>query len=147
MVSKRGDDPLDYLTGVIRGVTAQQVDFHWEGQGIPVKRKKVAALAYYHPSKDGLSEPTCRIVAQQGMSLEASSVSLRQDRLKVVTAAGAEFELPIGLLIEADYSLGKVMYISDLKPARVKWSPWIELSATARNAPRNAGSDASHQVS
>jgi hypothetical protein len=46
VIQKRKGQSLDYLTGVVGELTESHLQFQWDGETIPVKRTKIAALAY-----------------------------------------------------------------------------------------------------
>ncbi len=58
-------------------------------------------------------------------------LSLKEDRLNVQTVCGFSVELPVEELVSADYSFGKLVYLSDLKPLSVQWIPRVGLPSTA----------------
>ena len=122
---------LDYLSGLIGDVSVKKVDFNWEGELIPVKRSKIAALAFYHARPPQLPEAVCVLTTQSGARLPATQVTQVGERIQLTTRCGLELEIPLQSLREADYSAGKLIYLSDLQPTRQKWTPSIGLPASA----------------
>ncbi len=134
LVIQKGEPAqLDYLSGVLGDVTDEVVDFRWDGDDIPVKRTKIAALRYYHAKQTELPEPLCWIETRHGARLPAAVVLWRRDdkALQITTVAGLQFAVPLADLYEADYSVGKLVYLSDLTPLKQKWTPRIDLPAAA----------------
>ena len=133
VVQKGKPVQLDYLPGVLGDVSGEVVDFTWDGEAIPVKRSKIAALTYYHAQQFELAEPGCWLITRRGARLAAASVSWKagDETLEIATVTGLQLALPIGELHEADYSVGKLTYLSDLVPLKQKWTPRIDLPATA----------------
>ena len=139
VVSQRDSEMMDYLTGVIGDVTAEQAAFEWDGDRVPVKRSKIAAMVFYQARQPTLPEAVCDLSLVDGSRVAASEVSLRDGRLSVTTPAGVELELPLEQVMRADFSTGKIAYLSDMKPAEVRWTPGIgvpEGGATVRSLPR-----------
>jgi hypothetical protein len=125
IVSKRDGGLLDYLAGVIGDVSAEEVAFEYDGQKLPVKRAKVAAIAYYHAQERELRPPVCILTLADGSRIPAAAVALDGDRLRLRTPADVRLEAPLADLRRADFSAGKLAYLSDLEPLESKWVPRI----------------------
>ena len=69
---------MDYLTGVIGDVTAEQADFEWDGDRVPVKLSKIAAIVFYHAKPANLPEASVQGVA--GRRLASSSRDRRRSK-------------------------------------------------------------------
>ena len=140
VVSQRDSETMDYLTGVIGDVTADQATFEWDGDRVPVKRTKIAAMVFYQARQPSLPEAVCELSLIDGSRIVASDVSLREGRLHVTTPAGVELETPLEHVMRADFSAGKIAYLSDMKPSEVRWTPGLgvpEGGASARSQPRS----------
>ena len=125
---KDGQQPaLDYLAGVVRSVDAERVDFVWDGEPIPVARKKVAAIRYYRPDAPEKNDATFTLETVDGASLVVRRLQFEQHDIAIETAAGLRTKIPLSELRAADYSQGKLVYLSDLEPIAVKWTPYIGL--------------------
>ena len=94
IVLRRSRTALDQLEGVFHDVTDQTVEFEYEDQRIPVKRSKLEGMVYYHGVGRHLPTSVCEVQETGGSSWQAQSITLRDGRLKIVTAAGSECELP-----------------------------------------------------
>lgn len=125
IVSKREGQSFDYLAGVAGDVTPEQAAFQWEGERMDVKRSKIAAVLFYRKQVAGLRDPVCELTTADGSRFSASRVSLRRSHLLVSTPAGLAFRVNLADLRHADFSAGKLAYLSDLKPIEVKWTPRI----------------------
>jgi len=132
IVHKKKRTTLDYLTGLLGDVSNEQVTFHFEGDKIPVKRSKVAALGYFHARQPKPPAPICWLKTRGGAQLPLASLALKKENLQLTTISGIKLRLPLASLQEADYSLGKVTYLSDLQPTRQEWTPRIEFPESAR---------------
>lgn len=126
---------LDSLDGVLHGVTAEAVVFTFSGREIPVKREKIEGLIYYHPAGRELPAPICQLTDADDSVWMVRTLQLDGDRLQLTTTAGVEFELPLARLRGADFSVGKIVFLSDLEPASVEWSSYF---ASRDNATRLA---------
>ena len=132
VIQKKGSGQLDFLSGLIGDISADQVEFTWEGEPIPVRRSKIAALAYYHARPPQLRETVCSMTTHGGARLPAAGVLQVGENLQLTTPCGLKLEIPRHALKDADYSSGKLVYLSDLKPIRQKWIPRIGLPASAK---------------
>ncbi len=152
VVAKREGKSFDYLTGVAGDLTADQAQFQWEGEQMAVKRSKAAAILYYHKQADRFPDAVCELTAADGSRIPAVEVEFIDGRLHLTTPAGVKLELAIADLRHADFSAGKLAYLSDLKPIEVKWTPRIAAPAGASTVaafgmPRNDQSFAGSALS
>jgi hypothetical protein len=116
---------------VLGDVTAEHVNFQFQGETIPVKRAKVDGLIYYHKAGEKLSGPACIVDDARGWRLKAKSVSLRDGRLEINTLAGPSLRVPWESIARLDFSAGKVIYLSDLEPESVRWTPYLDFAGAA----------------
>jgi hypothetical protein len=114
---------LDFLDGVLGDVTADTVAFTLDGQAVPVKRTRVVGLVYFHPAAAELPPAVCQVTDVLGNALAARQLSAAEGGLRVVTCAGAEVNCPWEHLVRLDFSEGKLVYLSDLKPESSEWQP------------------------
>ena len=109
----------EVLTGVIDNVSSEQVQFTWESDTFPVRRSKIAALGFYHKNANRRqTPPLCMISLASGAELAARQIRMSGAALKVQTVSGVDVQVPLTDLIAADYSLGKLAYISDMQPLK-----------------------------
>jgi hypothetical protein len=136
-----GDEPkqllaLDYLEGILHNVTAETVQFDFDGSRVDVSRAKVEGVIYFHPVSRQLPEPLCSVTDTAGSQLRAKSVLLEDDQFKVTSTAGVEISLPLNRLRKLDFSGGKIVYLSDLVPDTVEWAPYVNSLATSAKLSR-----------
>ncbi|MGI9428037.1 MAG: NPCBM/NEW2 domain-containing protein [Bythopirellula sp.] len=131
VVRKKSSGRFDFLTGVIGNASEEQVHFTWDGEAIPVRRDKVAALLYFHVRKPQHQEPACWLTLSNGARLPVAELTLERSAVSVRTPGGLALDFSRSLLIEADYSAGKLAYLSDLQPIEQRWIPRIGLPKTA----------------
>jgi hypothetical protein len=131
LVLNREGTKLDYLTGVIGDVTAEEVAFTYDNQNLPVKRTRVAGLAYYHAEVPRLQEALCELTLVGGATLPVRQLELADGALRVITPAAVRLTIPLGQVERADFSAGKLAYLSDLEPTAVDWTPRVAAPAAA----------------
>lgn len=131
VVYKKKSGAFDHLSGVLGDVTEELVRFSWEGDTIPVKRAKVAALAYFHAKAPKAKKAICLIRLRGGAQLPVASLMIESDSLAVRTIGDLAFSIPLTAVLTADYSEGKLTYLSDLTPRSQTWHPRIDLPKTA----------------
>jgi len=145
VVANRDGQSMDYLTGVVGDVSAEQADFEWDGESVPVKRSKIAAIVFYHPRRQPLPDAVCELSLVDGSRIAVRRLELKDRILNIETPAGVELAVPLDRLQRADFSAGKVAYLSDLKPSEVRWTPRVATPAgadviAAYGLPRNDAS-------
>lgn len=131
LILKKDGAAVDYLAGVVGEITAEVVQFEWEGDRIPVKRSKVAAVAFYRRQANSDEPATCRLHLTSGAVVAAASVQRHDDELRVELASGGALTVAVADVAAADYSLGKLAYLGDERPLSVRWTPLIGLPAGA----------------
>jgi len=131
IVAKRDGASFDYLTGVVGDVAADQARFEWEGERVDVKRSKVAGIIFFHKQSAAARDPACQLTTVDGSQFNARTIELDGDRLKLMTPAGLAIETDLSRLRLADFSFGKLSYLSDLKPIEVAWTPRIGVAASS----------------
>ncbi len=134
VVLKRGGQSLDYLEGVIGQVTAKDVEFTHEGETVRVSRDKVAGIVFYRAKSTADETPRCVLSGGDELSLRAAKVRLDGDVLRVSTNSGINVAWPWNDVTSADFSAGKLVFLSDLKPASQSWQPLIPLPSSAAHA-------------
>lgn len=123
----RKNDALDYHQGVIGDVTDSEVQFELDGDRLPVKRAKVAGLAYYHPPGRVMADSVCRITDVEGSVWAVRTMALG-DKLDWTTGAGVKMSRLLSQVRRIEFSSDKVMYLSDLQPESSRWTPYFRLN-------------------
>ena len=109
---------------MLHDVTESTVRFDLDGEILSVKRSKVYGLAYRHSTAAELPRAVCAITDAAGSKWMARSVALA-DRLQWTTATGLNVSQPLDHVAEIDFSGGKVVYLSDLRPTSSVWTPYF----------------------
>lgn len=121
------NNTIDYHKGVLHRVTEDAVEFELEGERLPVRRSKVFGLVYHHPSGRELPEPIGTLADRSGSSCAIRTVELTGDHIELTTPAGVKQRMPLADVVQVNFSSGKVVYLSDLKPDSVEWVPYFGL--------------------
>ena len=134
-VLKKDGKSLDYVEGVIGDVSEDKIEFKIEGETQRVDRAKIAGVIYYRPDRRMNLERQATLQAHSGFRALAARVALNDTQLEMTTLAGVKLAWPLDDISTADFSAGKLMYLSDIEPASEKWTPLVGLPATATLAP------------
>lgn len=133
VVRKPGEDGainLDFLEGVFADVD-EKIGFKFDGDLVPVPRKKVEGIIYYHPIGRELPDALAQVEAVSGAVYFVKSLDLAGDQLQLQTVAGGESTLPLTALATIDFSVGKVLPLTQVKPDSIEWTPFFDAGQTA----------------
>ncbi len=128
LLAIRGDGTIDYHKGVIHDVTEDAVRFDLDGEMLPIKRSKVFGFIYRHGEPADLPRTVCRITDTAGSIWPAAALKLA-DALRWTTPAGFSVSQPLENIAAIDFSSGKQVYLSDLKPDSAGWTPYFGVEA------------------
>ncbi|HTN02357.1 MAG TPA: NPCBM/NEW2 domain-containing protein [Planctomycetaceae bacterium] len=124
---------VDHLDGVVGSVDDKTVRFVLDGEDVPVKRERVFGLIYFR--RDGAPSPTiaATIDTIDGDRLSAGKVTWADGRWRVELPGGIPLEAETGVFRTLDFSLGKVLYLSEVDPRNVEhvswWDePWVNFT-------------------
>ena len=123
VIRKKGS--IDYLEGVLGDISVGEVAFELDGQTVPVKRPRVEGLFYYRAKAASLPEAICEVTDAHGARLQARSIELAGEALRVVTPSGLPVTVPLASVAVLNFSADKVRYLSDLEAEGVKYTPFI----------------------
>jgi hypothetical protein len=130
-VLKKDGTSLDYVEGVMGDVSADKIEFKLDGEMQHVDRAKIAGAVYYRPDRRTPQKPRAALQGRSGVRLNATRMELKDSVLHVTTAAGAQIDWPLDDISLADFSAGKLMYLSDVEAASENWTPLVGLPAAA----------------
>lgn len=131
VIYNKKKDAFDRLDGILGDVSSEKVLFEWDGESVPVKKSKVAAIGYFHLKRKTIPDPICVLTLTNGARLPVGALTIEGQAVQVRTVGALEFSIPLESVLEADYSQDKLVYLSDLKPIRERWTPRIDLPASA----------------
>jgi hypothetical protein len=130
-VLKKDGTSLDYAEGVIGDISDDKIEFKLDGDTQRVDRAKIAGAIYYRPDRRLKEEPKASIQGRSGLRISAAHVELKDSLLELTTAAGVKLSWPINDISLADFSAGKLMYLSDIEPASATTTAFVGLPASA----------------
>lgn len=125
IVIRRGEQTVDSLAGIIRDITAENVQFEIDGELRPVAMKRVFGLVFYQPVGRELKKSACVVSDAVGMKFPAAALKLVDGKVTVTTPAGLEFSRSLDALARIDFASAKTMYLGDVKPESVEWKPLV----------------------
>jgi hypothetical protein len=120
----RANESLDLHKGVINDVTEDTVAFDLDGEVLPIKRSKIYGFVYRHGVADELPAAICQITDASGSHWSARSVKLA-GKMEWVTPTGLSVSQPLERVSRLDFSQGKLVYLGDMTPDAVNWTPYF----------------------
>jgi hypothetical protein len=133
-VLKKDGKSLDYVEGVVGQISDDKIEFKLEGQSQRVDRAKIAGIVYYRPDRRTKSEPRANVQGRSGLRASATRIELKDSQLELTTAVGIKLSWPLDDIELADFSAGKLIYLSDIEPGSDSWTPLVGLPAAAKLA-------------
>ncbi len=127
LVARKGLS-IDSHKGVLRDVNETTVRFEVDGELLPVKRANVYGLLYFHPRSSPIAESDCRVTDASGSTWAVRGIARNGGVLQGTTPSGVAFRLPLQDLARIDYSQGKIVYLSNLKPESSTWTPFFGMA-------------------
>jgi hypothetical protein len=124
LVARKGES-IDYHRGVLGDVDDEVVRFHLDGELLPVKRSKVHGLVYYRSAGRTTPEPVCWLTDGDGSRWAVRSIRLEGADFRWTTPLGLEVSRPAAEVVCMDFSQGKIVYLSDLEPESLVWTPYF----------------------
>ncbi len=121
----RRQESLDHLEGVVLDVSADTVAFDFEGERIDVNRQRLDGLIYYQALDRQLPERLGQVVEVSGSRWNARSLELVDGALRLQTPAGVAHALPANQLHTLDFSAANTVWLSELEPESVAWTPYV----------------------
>lgn len=131
VVLNRDGKSLDYVEGVLGDLTPEKIEFTLDGEPIRADRANVAGFVFFRSQRRAEAEPRCVIHGRTGLRANVSHVRLTDGVLHLTTAGGVTLDWPLEDIHLADYSAGKLVYLSDIEPASERWTPLVGLPAGA----------------
>lgn len=110
------EQALDQVEGTLMGITADTVEFESGGEKINIRREKLEGLVYYHPTKREFAAPVCRLIDAGGSTWPVRELRLVDGRLAATSVGNLAIELPLTAVAKVDFSVGNVLFLSDIEP-------------------------------
>jgi hypothetical protein len=133
---KRDGKSLDHVECVLGDVTDDKINFEFDGESHRADRTTIAGFIFYRRDSESQVEPRLTLKSRSGLVANAAAVMLAGGVVRFTTAGGTEIEWPVDDIYLADYSAGKILYLSDMEPVSQQWTPLIGLPAGAEVAAR-----------
>jgi NPCBM/NEW2 domain len=127
LVIRKGDI-LDHLDGTITSITKEKINFLLDGSEISANRKKIFGLIYARKPIANTNS-VCKAVLQNSSIMNLASIirSVDDSFYQAELSVGGEIKIPIDSLKRLDFSLGKIQYLSDMKPVEVVYTPFFDV--------------------
>jgi hypothetical protein len=133
LLSRDGKN-LNEAEGILGDISTTKIQIEYDGELMRVDRAKVAGWIYFRKKPTTQPEPRCIIHGRTGLRGAVSDVRLTGQTLHVTTSGGTKLIWPLADIHFADFSAGKIAYLSDLAPASERWTPLVGLSPGAESA-------------
>ncbi len=138
LVIKKGD-VLDFLPGVITEYNTREVQFLYDGNEIPVKRDRVYGLL--HPRKPaGREGVLCTLSTSTGDEVYLRELTLTETELQGKLRANLQVAFPREHITRLDFSLGRVVHLSDLDHEGAEHTPYFDTVWQYQRDKTNSGS-------
>ena len=130
VVIRKSDRVLDYLEGAIGDVSAEEVQFSFDGDSFAVQRGKLEGFAFLTPRTE--QRRPVRVVYSSGNSAwNAASVGWLDDMVAMELMCGARIRLPQTAIRSIDFAATRIVYLSSLEPDKLTVTP--RLTAASLN--------------
>lgn len=120
MIVVQKGDVLDHLDGVVGMIDETTIKFLLDGDEISVKREKAFGIIYAR--KPSTAKIAARVQLVSGDWLAVKSLTMNDDKWKLESLTGSTWTIGVEQLSLADFSLGKVVYLSAMEPRSVKYT-------------------------
>jgi hypothetical protein len=129
LIVRRNENTIDSIEGTVRRVTPDTIEFKLDGEIVKVKRPKVFGFVLFRPTDRKPDEVVALVDESSKARWAAARLQLEKDGLRIVTAGGVEVTRPWSSIARLDYSAGKLLFLSDLEPETVEWTPLVSSTA------------------
>jgi len=124
LVIKKGKK-LDFLAGVVTQFDEKKVMFLYEGNEIPVRLEKILGIIHPHPFAPP-GQAKCRLETTSGDSLFVEQITLEKNDFRTRTGPDHFITIPKKEIRLLDFSLGRIIYLSDMPPEGVEYTPYFD---------------------
>ena len=125
LIIRRPSGALDELEGIVHSLDDTILVFEFDDEKIQVERTKIAGIRYFQAGSRKLPEPRCLVSLAGNVTLFAATLELAEQQLTVTCSAGPKVTIPLDHLVKLDFSAGNLVYLSDLEPETIKWTPYL----------------------
>lgn len=135
---------LSYYYGTILEITSKSVRFEQDGESLNVKLKHIFALRFALKSENTQENtpdaPLLGVLADvAGSRICVTEMKLLSDQksLSIQTTNGEKAEIPFSAFQSLDFTEGRTIWLSSLKPESVKWTPYFQSAMTENSSLQN----------
>jgi hypothetical protein len=126
LVVRRSPESLNHLEGLIHSVDDDTVAFHFNGQDLDAPRARLEGLVFFHATVPNYGDPVCSVRDTSGSTWQVTQFSLDEEGLQLTAPTGLQFTLPLERVVQLDFSAGNLVFLSDLEPQSVHWTPYFD---------------------
>ncbi|MDO4576138.1 MAG: NPCBM/NEW2 domain-containing protein [Planctomycetia bacterium] len=132
------DGKLSYYRGMILGLTSEALDFHLDGDVLPIKRPRLFALWFAKPaSTEAFSKPLGTLSDKAGSVFQVAKMErVTETSVTFQTRCGLKKTLAISELSRWEAFAGKVFPLRAEEAESTTWTPY--LSVTGMHGAREA---------
>ncbi len=130
---------LNYFRGVIGNIDEKTIQFILDGKTISVKRKKVFGLVFARGNASRSSKEICTVSLVNGELLKLKKIDLTEKGLESTLLSGVDIIIPLNKIELMDFSLGKLLYLSQTEPRNKEFTSFLGYQYSFRNNKNDAG--------
>lgn len=117
-------ETIDFVDGIVGGITDEAVQFLLDGEEIPVARAKVFGVVFNRPA---VAPPTGGwVLLQGGERLNFSKFAIDGETLRGTASLPLDVELPLTAIEAIDFRAGRLTYLSELEPREEDYTPFFD---------------------
>ncbi len=125
IVVRRAGDQLRAIEGIVGDIDSQDIRFQYDGEWIDVNRNRVEGVIYYAGRQPIESRPVAALMSEYGSRWNLAHLSGDTQTLQIRSVGGVEVSLPWSDVQAIDFASAATQYLSDMKPERVEWTPYV----------------------
>jgi hypothetical protein len=127
VILKKDGKSLDYVEGIVGNIAGDKVEFKLDGETSRVDRSKIAGIIYYRHAPAPAADVRMTLHGRSGFCANVAELNLADSVITLTTTGGAKLRWPAQDLELADFSAGKLIYLSDMEIQSKTWSPLVGL--------------------
>ena len=105
-----------------------------DGETTRADRSLAAGVLYFRRDASAAGEGQFVVHGKSGLKAVLAEATVNGEALRMKTKSGVEFAWSLDDIVLADFSAGKIAYLSDLDPASQTWTPLVALPSTVSTA-------------